>query len=53
MVRPTEASQVLTAPVVEQQLPQTSGAGYLRALALVKIKHCFTTKSAVLFDVIS
>ena len=38
LVRPTEASQVLTAPVVEQQLPQTSDAGYLRALALIENK---------------
>ena len=38
LVRPTEASQVLTTPVVEQQLPQTSDAGYLRALALIENK---------------
>ena len=38
LVHPTEASQVLTAPVVEQQLPQTSDAGYLRTLALIENK---------------
>jgi len=37
LVRPTEASQVLTTPVVEQ-LPQTSEIGYLRALALIENK---------------
>ena len=37
LVRPTEASQVLTTPLVEQ-LPQTSDAGYLRALALIENK---------------
>jgi len=38
LVRPAENSQLLTTPVVEQQLPQTSDAGYLRTLALIENK---------------
>ena len=54
LVRPTEASQVLTTPVVEQQRPQTSDAGYLRALALIENKALLLQQNqTVLFDVIS
>ena len=56
LVRPTEASQVLlNNPVVEQQLPLTSDAGYLRALALIENKAlCFYNQNQqFLFDVIS